>query len=147
LDSTERSDVGFLPQDLALMRVNFMLEELSEYAACSGLVLTASRDGEVAFKIEDPTISAYNGDKEELEGACDGLIDLLYVLAGTMRFHGLHMPCPTGRSYADEMWTRVQRANLTKVRATSDGKNSKRKSGFDVVKPIGFVSPTFKDLL
>jgi predicted HAD superfamily Cof-like phosphohydrolase len=39
-----------------------------------------------------------------------------------------------------EMWTDVQRANMTKVRAT-DSSQSKRKTSLDVIKPEGWIGP------
>lgn len=43
-----------------------------------------------------------------------------------------------------ECWDAVQQANMAKVRAASDGSNSKRSSPFDVIKPTGWVSPEEK---
>lgn len=40
-----------------------------------------------------------------------------------------------------ECWRHVQNSNMAKERAESDGSNSKRGSGFDVVKPAGWIAP------
>lgn len=41
----------------------------------------------------------------------------------------------------DACWNEVQRANMSKARARRDGSDSKRGSGWDVVKPPGWQSP------
>lgn len=46
----------------------------------------------------------------------------------------------------DELWNDVQRANMSKVRAT-DPSASKRGSAWDVVKPIGWVPPRTEELV
>lgn len=68
----------------------------------------------------------------------DALIDLVYVALGTA--HLLGYPW-------QELWEDVQRANMTKVRAQSDGSDSKRGSGWDVVKPEGWVGPSTWEIL
>lgn len=62
----------------------------------------------------------------------DALIDLVYVALGTA--HLLGYPWIYG-------WEVVQDANMTKVRAKTDGSNSARGSSYDVVKPEGWVPP------
>lgn len=68
----------------------------------------------------------------------DALIDLVYVAMGTAHFLGY--PWQAG-------WDRVQTANMAKERAAADGSNSKRGSGFDVVKPEGWTPPNIEGLL
>jgi predicted HAD superfamily Cof-like phosphohydrolase len=68
----------------------------------------------------------------------DALIDLTYVAMGTAHMQGY--PWQQG-------WDRVQAANMAKVRAQSDGSDSKRGSSFDVVKPKGWTPPDIKGLL
>lgn len=46
----------------------------------------------------------------------------------------------------NEAWSRVQRANMAKVR-TARPEDSKRGSGFDVVKPPGWTAPDHSDLV
>jgi predicted HAD superfamily Cof-like phosphohydrolase len=76
-----------------------------------------------------------------LEEALDGLVDLAYVLFGTVYLHGF------GPVFA-EAWRRVHEGgNMTKVRAALDGSNSKRGSSLDVVKPAGWEKPTHSDLV
>ena len=67
----------------------------------------------------------------DIEKQFDALLDLVYVAMGTAIFHGF--PWQQG-------WDEVQRANMSKVRATST-KESKRGSTLDVVKPPGWCSP------
>ena len=75
-----------------------------------------------------------NGD---LEKQFDALLDLVYVAMGTAIFHGF--PWQAG-------WDEVQRANMSKVRATS-AQESKRGSKLDVIKPPGWCSPDLRRVL
>lgn len=76
--------------------------------------------------------------KGDKAGQFDALLDLVYVAMGTA--DGLGWPWQAG-------WDRVQAANMSKVRAERDGANSKRGSGFDVVKPAGWKAPDHTDLV
>jgi len=73
----------------------------------------------------------------DLPGMADALIDLVYVAMGTAHLHQFDW---------DQLWTTVQRANMTKMRATSEDQ-SKRGSTFDVVKPKGWTPPDIKGVL
>jgi len=73
----------------------------------------------------------------DLPGAFDALIDLVYFALGTA--HIMNLPWPAG-------WDRVQAANMAKVRAERSA-DSKRGSGFDVVKPAGWSAPDLSDLV
>lgn len=68
----------------------------------------------------------------------DALLDLVYVAMGTA--HLLGFPWQDG-------WDEVQRSNMAKVRAASDGSDSKRGSSWDVVKPAGWMPPNLKAIL
>ncbi len=98
-----------LPKDEQEFRTGFMREELDEYERAV--------------------------DDEDLTKQLDALVDLLYVIYGTLALHGFP---------ADEAFELVHRANMQKQRATSTDE-SKEKTGrghaFDVVKPEGWVSP------
>lgn len=72
-----------------------------------------------------------------LEKQFDALIDLVYVALGTAHLQGL--PWQSG-------WDEVQRANMAKERAKSDGQ-SKRGTAFDLVKPAGWIPPRLAPLL
>lgn len=74
---------------------------------------------------------------KDMEGEFDALIDLAYVLFGTSYLHGF--PFAKG-------WRRVHMANMAKVRVERAA-DSKRDSGFDVVKPEGWRPAPLKDLL
>lgn len=102
-----------LPVDQQEFRINFMQEELDEYAkACK---------------------------EKDLEGQFDALIDLVYVALGTAWMQGF--PFSAG-------WAEVQRANMSKERATADpNKQTKRKSTIDVFKPEGWKGPDIKRVL
>ena len=128
---------------LLLMRANFMLEELVEYVQAVGLELTVNEDG-VEFTPAEPF------DNEpvlrDLEKALDSLVDLAYVLVGTVLLHGFGNKHELGKTIIGEAWQRVHNANMRKVRAAS-AEESKRKSGFDVVKPEGWQPPKLHDLV
>ena len=71
-------------------------------------------------------------------GMFDALMDLVYVAMGTAHLKGY--PWHSG-------WAEVQRANMAKVRAASDGRDSKRSSPWDVVKPPGWTPPDVQGVL
>jgi predicted HAD superfamily Cof-like phosphohydrolase len=65
--------------------------------------------------------------------AADALVDLVYVAMGTASMMGLPW---------QQLWDEVQRANMSKVRASgADDARSVRKSALDVVKPEGWKGP------
>lgn len=73
----------------------------------------------------------------DLEGQLDALVDLVYVALGTAYLHGFDF---------NEAFKRVHNANMCKVRTTR-AEDSKRGSGYDVVKPTGWKPPYLKDLI
>lgn len=73
----------------------------------------------------------------DLIGAADALVDLAYVLHGTALMMGLPW---------EDLWKEVQRANMTKERATHAGQ-SKRGSAIDVIKPPGWKGPDHAQFL
>ena len=75
------------------------------------------------------------GDEAEM---FDALLDLVYVAMGTA--HLLGYPWQQG-------WEAVQAANMAKVRASKDGKDSKRGSSWDIVKPAGWTPPDIRSLV
>ena len=77
-------------------------------------------------------------DSDDVPGMFDALIDLVYVALGTA--HIMNLPWEAG-------WDQVQRANMAKVRAAKDGSDSKRGSGWDVVKPDGWRAPDLEAVL
>jgi predicted HAD superfamily Cof-like phosphohydrolase len=83
------------------------------------------------FMIEEQTefLQAHAGG--DLAGAADALVDLVYVVMGT----GVLMGLPW-----QELWNRVQHANMSKVRAQR-AEDSKRGSTLDVIKPDGWQPP------
>ena len=97
--------------------------------------------------LPDPDVALFRGKflQEELDefkdavsagnllDAADALADLVYVALGTA--HMMELPF-------EEIWTEVQRANMTKVRASGSADPlSKRSHRMDVVKPPGFIPP------
>lgn len=76
-------------------------------------------------------------EEKNLHKMADALIDLVYVAQGTALMMGLPWSA---------LWGEVQRANMSKVRATH-ADQSKRKSTLDVVKPAGWKAPDFTGIL
>ena len=124
---------AFLPSELAKVRANFLQEELNEYCHSCGLVQDEVSDRWV-FPENDALAPV-----PDLESALDGLIDLQYVLLGTVHLHGF-------APIWDTAWSRVQEANMLKVRV-ENAEDSKRGTTHDVRKPEGWVAPQFRDLL
>lgn len=75
----------------------------------------------------------------DLAGFLDGLVDLVYVAAGTAHFAGLPF---------DAAWAEVQRANMAKERVlAANDPRSTRKSKYDVVKPVGWTPPNIEAII
>lgn len=120
-----------LPDDVAMFRGKFLLEELTEYFRATGLKLAWNSSEGIHIELEPREFDAVE--------AFDALIDLVYVALGTAFLH---------RFPFNEGWDRVQEANMKKVRASGDDDSrSKRKHKIDVVKPDGWTPPVLKDLL
>lgn len=73
-------------------------------------------------------------DNQDLVGAFDALLDLVYVAEGTALYLGID---PFQWHYGRHA---VHNANMEKVRASS-AEDSKRGTALDVVKPEGWVGP------
>lgn len=75
----------------------------------------------------------------DLAGQADALVDLVYVALGTAHMMGLPWV---------PLWDDVQRANMSKERATSaNDSRSKRSHSLDVVKPEGWKGPKTQEIL
>lgn len=113
---------------------HFLLPLGNENLLMQGQELTEAFDYRLKFLEEE----VYEFQEAMLERdrvkALDALIDLVYVAMGTALFMGV------SPSQWDEAFDVVHRANMTKIR-TSRPADSKRGSGFDVIKPEGFVPP------
>lgn len=118
-----------IPDDVALFRLKFMLEELREVAHGYGYDMS-------------PVITRLPGPfppRQDLAAIADGLVDLNYVSLGTAHLHLL----PWG-----ELWADVQRANMAKERAVNDSDpRSMRRHHMDVVKPAGWKPPSTIEVL
>lgn len=124
-----------LASDLAVFRLAFLLEELAEFAKGAGML-------EAALKIDalmndmiarpDRYLDESREKYADNVSAFDALLDLSVVTLGTADLMGL--PWDAG-------WDVVHGRNMAKVRAASDGSNSKRKSKYDIVKPPGWYGP------
>ncbi len=131
-----------LPDDMALFRIGFLIEELAEYAEASGFRYLASdlKSIHVVIKTgsEDAILLERSGELD-LEKQLDSLVDLNYVSDGTAYLQGFDF---------DEAYERVHNANMKKVRVDSETlEGSVRKSKFDVVKPPGWTPADLSDLV
>lgn len=128
-----------LPDDVALFRIGFMVEELAEYAQSSGYtnISRALCDLHDHIKEKKRWVCNRNEGGRDLEVQFDSLIDLIYVALGTSHLHGLDF---------DEGWRRVHAANMKKELAQS-ADQSKRGYRFDVIKPRGWKPADLSDLL
>ena len=91
----------------------------------------ATFDYRVSFLQEELLEFVDAHDARNMHEAADALVDLAYVLHGTVLMMGLPWP---------KLWGEVQRANMEKVKAMHAGE-SKRGSALDVIKPEGWVAP------
>ena len=123
-----------LTGELRHFRVGFIEEEYTEYRDSSDQLDEFLDDLNHGLEPDD----AYT--TEQLELQLDALLDLAYVTIGAAL---LQFPEHVVR----EGWDRVQRANMSKERAAPDGSNSKRNTGFDVIKPPGWMPPSHTDLV
>lgn len=132
---------SFLDEDKMRVRLNFLLEELVETANAAGycwqVTLENEDDPDSDLVLQFERDDSVSDTERDLEAFFDGLIDLNYVSYGTAWLMNLPMP---------EGWNRVHAANMTKIRCER-AEDSKRGTTFDVIKPEGFVSPSFTDLL
>lgn len=124
--------MGALEEEVMAFRHKFLREELYEWYQAQQIAFQ-----ETTRPVLDRDEAEYT---HQLEKALDGLVDLAYVLFGTVYLHGFKEPFA-------EAWRRVHTANMTKVRAELDGSDSKRGSSFDVVKPADFEPPVLTDLV
>lgn len=115
---------GHLTKEKLSERIEFMLEELSEFVESAGMELVP--DSITTFKV-------MNRGEQDLAGQADALVDLVYVALGTAVMLGLPW---------DWLWNDVQRANMAKVRGMT-----KRGHAVDVTKPPGWQGPQTQRIL
>ena len=127
-------------RELLEFRLNFLLEELTEIVKGAG----AFFEPQYGYDPEEPngvlegmTVRLRDTDHWDHAQVFDGLIDLVYVAYGLAHIEGY--PWTEG-------WDEVQRANMTKERAT-DATASLRGGTWDVIKPPGFKPPDIEGLL
>lgn len=120
-----------LKPELAVFRIDFMIEEVEEYSRAITAAHSELHEPGL-LKDKDRAFIA-----EQLEKQLDALVDLVYVALGTAYLHGFDF---------NEAWRRVHEANMKKVRARNAGE-SKRGSIYDVVKPAGWEPPSHIDLV
>lgn len=92
-----------------------------------------------SFMQEELTEMHLAHEEGDLAKFADAIADLVYVALGTAQM--AHIPF-------DRVWAEVQRANMTKERATgADDSRSSRKNSLDVVKPAGWTPPDIEGAL
>lgn len=146
LPGVEQEKPRELTDEETLFRINFMLEELAEYAGCSGYLMLEARlkyfcNQMRMFASSDPDLDMVLFDRDstrDFHGQLDALVDLSYVLHGTALFHGFNR--------FDQAFDTVHAANMAKERATRP-EQSKRGTTFDVVKPKGWTPPVLTEFL
>lgn len=127
---------GFPDEGVIRFRMAFLLEELSEFAEACGMIRLSLQLKSMQQLIHQYAVDPTN---QNLEAGADALADLKYVLDGTAHMFGIPL---------NEVFAEVQRANMTKVRASSaDDERSVRKHSLDVVKPRDFVAPNHAPIL
>ena len=123
-------DVGAFHQKFGLPNSNEGIErrplDYETYEFRRDFLLEEVREFIEAFETDDQA------------GMADALIDLVYVAMGTAHLMGLPWQV---------LWNEVQRANMTKQRASEDGSDSKRGNSLDVVKPPGWTPPDIEGIL
>lgn len=124
-------DAHHIDPRVTLFRLRFLIEELAEYATAVGFPFLAGVLSHAAAEAH------VEHEKVDLPETADALVDLVYIALGTAHYHGIPWQA---------VWDEVQRANMTKVRAT-DETASKRRSTLDVVKPVGWVPPDVAGVL
>lgn len=77
-------------------------------------------------------------ENRDLVEVADALTDIVYVTIGTALTLGINF---------QSCWDEVHRSNMAKRRAMKDGSDSKRGSGFDVVKPPGWTPPDIASVM
>ena len=91
------------------------------------------------FLIEETTELKHALENHDLARALDALVDIDYVLKGTIVMMGLS-------PVFAEAWKRVHEANMKKELA-GDASRSKRGNRYDIIKPEGWVAPNLDDLV
>lgn len=111
----------------------FMLKFLEEHVRDSPGFLaedhSRTRLGHLEEELDELKKAFENGDLAEF---VDGLVDLSYIAIGTAILMGVDF---------DAHFREVHRCNMMKERAAADGSNSKRGTGFDVIKPEWWTPP------
>lgn len=113
-------------------RINFMFEELKEFAEAAGFRQDITHDEDsgrpnIIFAIDDQNVP------QDIALQADALVDLVYVAKGTAVMMGLPW---------EELWDDVQGANMRKVRGMTHRGNL-----MDVSKPPGWVGPRTMEIL
>lgn len=134
LASVTHDSPGVEPKEVDPMllefRIKFLLEEFIEFVQGAGYYIGVSDRTNWMIQ-RQPHI------ERDHAQMFDALIDLVYVALGTAHLFGY--PWQYG-------WNEVQRANMTKERATEETA-SERGGTFDVIKPEGWTPPDIREVL
>ena len=90
------------------------------------------RLGHIEEEVRELNDAVENADVIEM---ADALVDIVYVTIGTAMACGINFQA---------CWDEVHRSNMKKQRAKPDGSDSKRGSGWDIVKPPGWTPPNIE---
>ena len=132
IDDHHLKEPGFPTEDIIQYRLKFLFEELQELAHACGYHIMSGQIIKNYFKGEE-------SEQQDLGEALDALVDLEYVLAGTILFFGMDR-------IFNEAFDRVHTANMQKEKVNHVNE-SKRDHILDIKKPAGWKAPTFEDLL
>lgn len=127
-----------LDWDLAQFRLNFLLEELLEMAHAHKFKLVLKPDRKPFFAFDNDNLGPV-----DMAKFFDGIIDLEYVLKGTVLLAGLDQ-------VYEEGFSRVHAANMAKVKAESaehSAETTGRGHFTDIVKPEGWKPAVLDDLV
>jgi predicted HAD superfamily Cof-like phosphohydrolase len=104
-----------------------------------GVLSKTHHDLRTEFMGEELEEYTYAHEANDMPEVLDALIDLIYVVAGTIDQHGFTP------EQATEAFRRVHEANMQKIRVKS-ADESKRGTVFDVRKPKDWQPPFLDDL-
>lgn len=139
LPTAHSTPPAFPPDDVLQFRGGFLLEELAEFfEACGNAAMALHLREAIKDLGRFKQVYGFTGPRD-LEKAADALADLKYVTDGTAHMMGIPF---------NEVFEEVQRANMTKERATgADDPRNTRPHALNVVKPEGWTPPDHKPIL
>lgn len=131
-------------EDLQAFRLRRLLSEVEEICEASGYVIYVNDDDKL-------DVERIKGKPVDLEEVLDGYVDLLYIMLGSIRFHGFHLGGVKFTPYEEvsrfeHAFNRVHYKNMLKE-AVQREDESEFGSMYDIVKPEGWEAANLKDLI